>query len=298
MAGKTKSKPKAKGVANLIKKFLKRESPLKKNVQPVLVSKKEHFSEKSPEKKPATAKKTDIKPVCFDPEISRKMAASNDHLLSKKRKNKENYSFLSPRTIIVGPKYFFHTDIPDTYNETYMRAIPRDPEWIFVYWEISEPTMNDLKRKMGGTEFGIAKKLLRLCDVTEIIYNGSNAWRYTDIEINRIANNWYIKVPEPSRTYLVECGFLTSDGRFLLAVRSNVVKVPRLGLSPVLDQQWSTAASDELIRMSAAGIKRGLGASEKRFGVLAGEAGNQEAFWGLSAGSGSGLFGVPGSGTR
>jgi hypothetical protein len=292
MAGKIKTIKKTKGVANVIKRFLKRESIAKKSTKTVLPGKKEHLSANPNEKKSETAKKIYVKPGCFLPEPTRKTALSKAPLPHKKNKIEANRSFfLSPKTSITGPKYFFHTDIPDTYNETYMRAIPRDPEWLFVYWEISGPSMNDLKRKMGDTEFGSSKKLLRLCDVTGIHYNGSNAGRYTDIEINNIANNWYVKVPETGRAYVVECGFLTSHGRFFLAVRSNVVNVPRFGLSPVLDQEWTTASSDKLIRMSADGFKRNLGASEKRFGVVPGEVEKQERFFALSGGSGSGMFG-------
>ena len=292
MAGKIKTIKKAKGVANLIKGFLKRESSGKKTSGTVFSVKKTHSPGIPHEKKPETAKKTDIKPGCFLSAANPKTVTTNAPLPHKKNKILANHSFfLSPKTSIRGPKYFFHTDIPDTYNETYMRAILRDPEWLFVYWEISGPSMNDLKRKMGDTEFGSSKKLLRLCDVTGIHYNGSNAGRYTDIEINNIANNWYVKVPETGRAYVVECGFLTSHGRFFLAVRSNVVNVPRFGLSPVLDQEWTTASSDELIRMSAGGFKRNLGASEKRFGVVPGEVEKQERFFALSGGSGSGMFG-------
>jgi hypothetical protein len=299
MSRKTKFNPKTKGFANVIKSFLKRESAGKKPHKTVLSGKKAHLPDKSHVKMPETTKTTDVKPGCFDPALSRKMAASNAPIRKKKNKFEASHSFLLfPKTKDNGPKYFFHSDIPDTYNETFMRAIPRDPEWLFVYWELSEYTMNELKRNMSDAEFGFSKKLLRLCDVTDIQYNGSYAWRYTDMEINRTANNWYIKIPESGRAYVVECGFLTSLGRFFLAVRSNVVNVPRIGLSPVLDQDWTTPSSDELIRMSADGFKRNLGASEKRFGGLAGETETAENFWGLSSGSGSGMFGMSGSGNR
>ena len=191
--------------------------------------------------------------------------------------------FISEKSPIAGPKYFFHTDIPDVYNDTYMRALPRDPEWIFVYWEISESSRNGLKGKMGEAAYHSSKKLLRLYDVTGRNYDGSNAQSYTDIEINDYANNWYIRVPEPGKTYLVECGFLTSEGRFFHAVRSNAVNVPHFGLSAKRDGEW--AGTDELLRMSSAGLKRGLGASEKRFGALAER---EEGSFGIASGSGSG----------
>jgi hypothetical protein len=198
---------------------------------------------------------------------------------------------------MAGPKYFFHADIPDSYNDTYMRAMTRDPEWLFVYWEISEAFRNSLKSKMGDAAFESAKKLLRLCDVTDIDYNGTNAQHYVDIEINDYANNWYIHVPESGRAYVVEYGFLTSDGKFFLAVRSNVVNVPHFGLSPIQDEEWATASTDELIRMSADGLKRPLGASEKHFGAGDERPENAESLFGLGAGSGSGMVGMPSSRT-
>jgi hypothetical protein len=137
--------------------------------------------------------------------------------------------------------------------------------------------------KMGEAAFNASKKLLRLYDVTDRNYDGSNAQSYTDIEINEFANNWYVRVPAPGKTYLVECGFLTAEGRFFLAVRSNTVNVPNFGLSAMKDGEM--AGTDELLRMSGAGLKRGLGASEKRFGALAEREGSS---FGIASGSGSG----------
>ncbi len=191
-----------------------------------------------------------------------------------------------------GPKYFFRADVPDSYNETYMRAMPRDPEWLFVYWEITGKTRDSLKSRMGEAAFASAKKLLRLCDVTGINYDGTNALSYVDIEINEFASNWYIRVPESARTYIVECGFLTPEGKFLLAVRSNVVNVPQSGPSSVNDKDWTAPATDELLRMSAGGHNLAPGASEKRFGAAAERS---EGLFGHGAGSGSGMFGAPSS---
>jgi hypothetical protein len=179
-----------------------------------------------------------------------------------------------------------------------MHAIPKDPEWLYVYWEISEPSINELKHNMGAADFVSSKKLLRLYDVTDADYKELNAQCYCDQEIDRIANSWYIKVPESGRKYFVECGFLTSAGRFFPVVRSNGAKIPRLGQSPVLDQEWSSATSDELFRMSADGLKSNMGASENRPSIMLAEVENPEGFWGLLGHSGTGMFGMPISGPR
>jgi hypothetical protein len=163
---------------------------------------------------------------------------------------------------IAGPKYFFSTDIPGTYNETYMRALPRDPFWIFTYWEIMQGTLEDLKKRLGDKGFSHAGWILRISDITDIVYDGTNAWRSMDTAITPHANNWYVKVWEPGRTYLIQCGLLANNGAFTEAVRSNPIIMPRAGVSAVTDQEWSAAASDDLNGISTRYLKRSIGASE------------------------------------
>jgi hypothetical protein len=184
-----------------------------------------------------------------------------------------------------GPKYFFSTDIPDLYNETYMRALPRDPLWIFSYWEISQPSMDSLKTALGK-DFDSAGWVLRVSDVTDIGYDGTNAWRSMDIDVTFNANNWYIKVWEPGRVYLIQGGLLTQQGIFFEAVRSNPLRMPRAGVSGVTDEEWSTAESNELLKMSAASLRRSIGASERLEETEIG-AGFES---GLGQGSGSGAI--------
>ncbi len=292
MADKKKKPDKSAGVAKMVKSFLKRGiKPLSKEVK-APVARKEPTARKPITNTSGSQTKVEIvlpkKPELKKTGVTRAVAKNG----KEKHAGPASSSRGKPKS---GPKYFFHTDVSDSYNETYMRAMPRDPEWLFVYWEISESTRKSLSGKMGNAAFETSKKLLRLCDVTDIDYNGSNAQRYIDIEININANNWYVHVPESGRAYIVECGFLTSDGKFYLAVRSNVVNVPHYGLSAVQDQEWTTAGTDELIGMSADGLKRGLGASEKRFGITVENSEIPENMFGIAAGSGSGMFGMPSS---
>lgn len=288
MAAKTGKKVKGKGVSKFVKAFLKRKSGLSKAALKKPIEKKRPALKKAPAPKkkapPKAARRRATPPrkAASFKKAARPMPAQSPTAAPQQ----PGAMFISEKSPVAGPKYFFHTDIPDVYNDTYMRALPRDPEWVFVYWEISESSRNGLKGKMGEAAYHSSKKLLRLYDVTDRNYDGSNAQSYTDIEINDYANNWYIRVPEQGRTYLVECGFLTSEGKFFHAVRSNAVNVPHFGLSATRDGEL--AGTDELLRMSSAGLKRGLGASEKRFGALAER---EEGGFGLASGSGSGSGG-------
>ncbi len=247
---------------------------------------------RSPEVKRAAEK--DI-PKQTVKEIAKKSSAKSNGVKNGNGKGngngKERISIMK-KNIGDGPKYFFKTDIPDSYNETYLRAIPRDPQWMFVFWELSEQCRNDLRVKMGAEGYGTAKRVLRLIDVTDNSYDGSNPQRYTDIEINEFANNWYVQVPESNHTYLLEIGLLTKDGRFYFAARSNIVGIPRKGVSQFMDEEWDTVATDELIRMSSEAMQTPLGASERRFAAaetFVGHAGLVEEHQ-LANSSGSGGF--------
>ena len=285
MAAKTGKKVKGKGVSRFVKAFLKGKSKRAKSVLKKPAAKKRPSLKKAPAPKKTAPRKAAHHNAALPKKAApvKKQARPVPARFTASATQKPGIIFNPEQSPVAGPKYFFRTDIPDVYNDTYMRALPRDPEWVFVYWEISESSRNALKAKMGGAAYNSSKKLLRLYDVTGRNYDGSNAQGYTDIEINEYANNWYVRVPAPGRTYLVECGFLTSEGRFFLAVRSNAVNVPNFGLSAV--REGELAGTDELLRMSSAGLKRGLGASEKRFSALAEREGSG---FGLASGSGSG----------
>lgn len=229
----------------------------------------------------------------------RKTPPSDPAPEEKGKRSKEPFTISQVRNNIVsGPKYFFHSDVPDRYNESYMRALPRDPEWIFVYWEISEGMKKDLIRKMGRAEYESSKAILRLIDVAGYDYDGSNPRQYIDMEIDKYATSRYLRIQEHGKTYILEYGFLTSSGRFFRVVRSNRVNVPRFGLSPFVDANWYSVNSEELISMSSIGNGRTLGASEKRFDVFGENAAGMGELLGISEGSGSGMFGMPGNGIR
>ncbi len=181
----------------------------------------------------------------------------------------------------MGPRYFFSNDIPEKYNDTYLRAIPRDPLWLFAYWELSGQTVELMRRHVGEDVFDKATWVLRLLDVTDIEFDGSNAWRQTDIELSPFASSWYVKVWEPGRSYMLQVGIITPDTRFFSVVNSNSARMPRNEVSRVLDEEWASASTDELLRLS--GHRRGApaGASENSGGFF-------ETASGVGAGLGSG----------
>ncbi len=105
--------------------------------------------------------------------------------------------------------------------------------------------------------------VLRLHDVTDVVFNGGNSHKYIDIKVNGEAGNWYLNVWEAGRTYVVDIGYRTASGRFILLARSNSTGTPRDKVSHVTDEEWMVIDEDfeEIFRVSGGG-RLGGGASE------------------------------------
>ena len=128
-------------------------------------------------------------------------------------------------------------ELPSFYDQDKIILQVRDPRWLHTYWELRGQTIGGLKSKLGD-DFARAKKVLRVYDVTNIIFNGSNANRFFDIQINDFANSWYVDTAGPGRAWCVDLGLMLADGRFITILRSNVVQTPLDGPSWVTDEEW------------------------------------------------------------
>jgi hypothetical protein len=124
--------------------------------------------------------------------------------------------------------------------------------WFYSYWEISENTINGIKKVIGDDKFNSSRWVLRVHDVTGIEFNGRNAHRYFDVDINRDADNWYINAGVFNRAWCVDLGLTTSDGQFVVIARSNVLTMPRQGVSPITDEQWAILQQEfeKLLKLS------------------------------------------------
>lgn len=150
------------------------------------------------------------------------------------------------------------SELPSTYGETKIALLVRDPFWVYTYWEIDSATIESIKNELKD-RFNNAKKILRVYDVTDIQFDGSNAHSYFDIELTLEANNWYIKVPASARSYCVEIGFLTTDNYFKPVARSNIVATPRETVSDVIDEEWMIVDKDfEKIYQLSGGVSSGM----------------------------------------
>jgi len=182
-------------------------------------------------------------------------AAPGKETLSFQETVVANTKFSHPES--ARPIRFMPQDLPYQYDQDRVVLQVRDPRWVHTYWELRGQTLDQLKNRFGD-DFRRSKKVLRVYDVTNIIFNGSNANSFFDIQINDFANSWYIDTGGPGRFWCVDLGLMLPDGRFITIVRSNIVQTPLEGPSWVTDEEWMIP-EDMFARLYGMGF--GLGRS-------------------------------------
>jgi len=108
--------------------------------------------------------------------------------------------------------------------------LPRDPQWAYVFWEIS-----DSDRRQAQSE-GAAFLCLRLADVTGLANGSSHPHTLQEVPVDSHSTEWYLPVPLCDRDYRVELGYKT-ESKWISLAFSSVARVPALHPSDqILDQ--------------------------------------------------------------
>ena len=79
--------------------------------------------------------------------------------------------------------------------------LPRDPEWAYVFWQISD---SDREKAQS---LGASKLCLRLFDVTGLDNDDINQSTMREIAVDSYSTEWYLPVPVADRDYKVELGY-------------------------------------------------------------------------------------------
>jgi ABC-type phosphate transport system substrate-binding protein len=130
-------------------------------------------------------------------------------------------------------------DLPSGYDESQIFLLPRDPNWAYTYWDVPN-VQKEAVRQQGGTRLA-----LRFYDVTGINIDEQRPHGLQQYDCEELARDWYIPVPMSDRDYIVEIGYLTNDGRWLMMARSNPTRIPPVYPSDWLDEQFITVSWDD-----------------------------------------------------
>ena len=115
-------------------------------------------------------------------------------------------------------------------TETRVVFLPRDPQWAYVFWEISDSDRERAQRE------GANRLCLRLADVTGMQDGSAHPHTLQEVPVDSHSTEWYLPVPLCDRDYRVELGYRISNSWMSLAF-SSIARVPALHPSEqILDQ--------------------------------------------------------------
>jgi len=200
-------------------------------------------------KKPAARRPAKISRVSVPAQAQKKEIPGTQQIIIEQAKFSHPQGYPARRTALQ--------ELPQQYGTDKIILQVRDPWWLHTYWELNKQTIEKFASELKE-EFNRARRALRVYDVSNIIFNGSNAHRFFDIPVPEFADNWYIDTGGPGRSWCVDLGLLLADGRFITILRSNTVATPLDGPSWITDEEWMIP-DDMFARLYGMGF--GLGRS-------------------------------------
>lgn len=116
-------------------------------------------------------------------------------------------------------------------------VLVRDPHWLQAVWEFSRATIRRAEIALGA-EWHRSVPTLRVFDVSGHDATSRSEARLQDIPIHGGVNFWYVPIDGLPRTYRLQIGYLTPNGRFQILARSNAVTPPRPGTPGTMSGGW------------------------------------------------------------
>ena len=123
-----------------------------------------------------------------------------------------------------------YLELPDSYAETRLVLMVRDPEWLFAYWDIDDGHWENLTRQHGDAA-------VRRENLTLRVFEMADQMQYFDINVGGLARDWHVRVGKSQTPFYCQLGLKYHQDFITLAV-SNTVVTPRNRLSDLFDEEW------------------------------------------------------------
>ncbi|MEH7121145.1 DUF4912 domain-containing protein [Neobacillus vireti] len=103
------------------------------------------------------------------------------------------------------------------------------PRKIILFWDNSEIPKKIIQR-FFNQKFEQLVSVVRVYDVTNILFNGKNALHFNEITVPYQSGHWFIKGLAENRSYVAELGVYIADNVFFPLYRSDSIQTPALGI--------------------------------------------------------------------
>ena len=127
-------------------------------------------------------------------------------------------------------------ELPEAYGSGRLFLTPRDPHWLYAYWDLSWQQMADYRGQASD-----GRLLLR-------VYEKHHRDPIQTLVLGHDTRNWYIPVNKAATTYSAELGFWRHDGSFHAISRSREATTPPDAVSPETTARFVTIPIDITFR--------------------------------------------------
>lgn len=124
--------------------------------------------------------------------------------------------------------------LPLQYGQDHATLLVRDPNSLYVFWELEGGKRDEVARRFGSDVFHRGSWVLRL--------HNDAGQPSQDMPVVYDGRNWYLSVADDCG-YVVELG-LRVNGGFVGVIRSNHVRTPRAGVSSDMTAEWMLVEDD------------------------------------------------------
>lgn len=104
------------------------------------------------------------------------------------------------------------------------------PRKIILFWEVSK-IPSKVIQLFFNRQLEQLMQVVRIYDVTGIIFNGRNAHHFHEIVVPYKNGHWFIKGLVSNRSYVAELGVKFSANDFFPILRSNTLQTPLMKIS-------------------------------------------------------------------
>ena len=119
--------------------------------------------------------------------------------------------------------------LPDRLPGTVLEAMPRDPNWVFLYWVVGSEKRHEIQSRHGEWIFERSLSVLRIHDLDE---GGCR-----DVPVLLESRNWYLPVL-PDREYRFELWLIEPSGQFVVLASSRGVRTPAAEPTFRGEEEW------------------------------------------------------------
>ena len=140
----------------------------------------------------------------------------------------------------VGGRAADEVELPETYNETRVVLMLRDPSWAFAYWDLRGADRLEFQRLESFDGL-----MLRVYSMESPDTPLDQARQRFDIPITLLDSRWYINLPDQETLYRLSL-VASVDGEERELARSNVIAVPRGAIDDAAQEEGQPGA-DEII---------------------------------------------------